>query len=597
MNKAREKELYRWLMSLKTLTGYHLNIVIVLNVLSSLCVFVQMYAVALLIQQAASSVFDIYKDIQLIAIFICFTLLRALCLYLRDCWCYELGINVRTSIRKQIIKRLDSCSIAELESRSKAQWLTALVEQSEHINDFFCRYVPQSTSAIIIPVIFILIVAPISWVVALLFLITAPLIPMFMILVGTKAADESRKNFTQLTRLSGFFLDRLKGLRTIRWFYESNTEFKKLHTISDQYRIKTMELLRIAFLSSTVLEFFSAISIALTAMYIGMSILDYINIGVPNDNFTFFSGIFLLLIAPEFYQPLKELGRFYHARSEAIGAANSIKKFLEIKNTQLKHTQVLFNPSKSISIELKDVTVFADSTESTQLLSNVNFKVNAGERCFIVGKSGAGKTTLLMALLGFSHYKGEILINNLPLEHIALKNYLQHVTWLGQMPHLIYGSLMDNICLGLREAVDKQKIKSILSQAHIFEFVEKLPYGIKTNVGEDGTRLSIGQAQRIALARIFMRDVKLLLLDEPTASLDKHSASCIKDSIARYSCNKTLINATHDLSLLKKDDNVLMLENGRLVEKGKVSELLKQKKYFYKQWNSFHEHKYLSFVG
>ena len=348
-----------------------------------------------------------------------------------------------------------------------------------------------------------------------------------------------------------------------------------------------MRVLRLAFLSSAVLEFFASISIALTAVYLGMSYLGYLKFGNWEHSLTLFTGFFLLLLAPEFYQTLRDLGTHYHARAQAIGASDAIMTFLDSpNNTPVNGSHRLCNTDQ-ITIICQNLTV-KTSNEQT-LLNNLSFTLHAGENLAIAGASGSGKSTLLRTLMGFYPYEGSIKVNGQELREIDIKDYHAQIAWLSQNPTLVYGSAEDNIRLGL-ETVTKEDVDKALDQAYASEFIKELPEGKKTLLGEGSSRISVGQAQRIALARTLVRQGNLILLDEPTASLDKHSESLINQRLESYTQSRTVLIATHRLNQLATADRILLLDSGKIIKTGTFDHLITQSELFkrlWQEWQSF----------
>ena len=581
-DKKQEGKLYRWLIARKALGGNWLFIAVGLGILNGCLIFFQAMLVAKIVHQAVIDGVMLNQQAWMIWLLLILFCIRAVVLWLLERVSFELGSEIRLSIRSELLDRIYHPGPIWLITAREGQWTTALIEQTEHLQIFYARYLPQMTIALVIPVLYALFILPFSWVVSFIFLLTAPLIPLFMILLGSRTAKVSRHYFKELSRLSAYFLDRLQGLPTLRWFYCSKQEHLRLAAATENYRLRTLQVLRLAFLSSTVLEFFAAISIAMTAVYMGMSQLGYISIGVPVGNYSLFSGLFLLMLAPEFYQPLKDLGRYYHARSEAIGAAESLVALLDKKMTAQPEAKAICSNKNAMFLELKNVTVRSPKTDMV-LLDNISFKIRAAEHCLVVGESGAGKTTLIMTLLGMMDYSGEILLNGEPVSHWQSDSWRRQIAWLGQNPYLLYGSVLENVSLGLG-FVDKAKVKQALTAAGACSFVNRLPYGLQTCIGENGAQLSVGQNQRIALARLLLREAQLILLDEPMASLDLESANYIKEAINAYSHGRTMINANHDLALTHQCDRILVLSNGQLVEQGDMHALLNRKRHFYKLW-------------
>ncbi|MRI34854.1 thiol reductant ABC exporter subunit CydD [Endozoicomonas sp. OPT23] len=573
MSQSSEKQAYRWIMAQTAPARKWLMAAVALGFCTGL----------LFIAQAAVLASIIYKLVmlsvplsELTLFFVAAGILivaRALCQWGREQVACRAGIEVRQIIRAAILTRLQQMGPVTIASRPAGSWSTMLVEQVDELHDFVARYLPQMALAVVIPLAILLVALPLNWAAAVIFLVTAPLVPIFMAMVGLKAASANRKNFQALERLGGFFLDRLKGMETLRLFQRGQYEHESLKYASEDFRIKTMQVLKLAFLSSTVLEFFASVSIAVLAVYLGMSFLGYLEFGSYGEGVTLFTGLFLLLLAPEFYQPLRDLGTHYHAKAKAVGASELILEFLEsTENTETvsRSTGSESLNSKIISIEAHKLSV-TTCADSKQLLSDISFAIQPGQKVAIIGSSGAGKTTLLNTLVGFHPYQGQLSIDGQELSAIQPNLWRKQIAWLGQQPLIIHGTLFENVAFG--RDLTEQQVMAALEKAQALDIVERLPEGLNSPLQEQGGNLSVGQAQRVALARAIAEPVALLILDEPTASLDRESERQVLSALDRISKNCTTITVTHRLHQISDMDQILMLEQGRLVAAGSPKEL------------------------
>ncbi|CAK2392529.1 glutathione/L-cysteine ABC exporter subunit CydD [Vibrio crassostreae] len=493
---------------------------------------------------------------------------RAGCTWGREIAGYRCGEQIRVYIRQLILDKLRELGPAYIKGKPAGTWATLLLEQVEDMQDFFSRYLPQMSLSVMIPFIFLVVVFPVNWAAGLIFLITAPLVPMFMALVGMKAADANRKNFKALQRLSGHFYDRLQSMTTIRLFDRTNTETEVLKGASEVFRTRTMDVLKIAFLSSAVLEFFTSISIAMTAVYFGFTYIGELNFGHYGAGITLFAGLFILILAPEFYQPLRDLGTFYHAKQQAVGAAESIVEFLETDITKVKSGNTQLDPAQGINIEATDLKVL--SPEGVQLVGPISFALNTRQSTALVGPSGAGKTSLINAILGFMPYEGSLKINGIELRELDLASWRKTISWVGQNPLLLHGSIRDNVTLGKHDIAD-QVVENALEQSFASEFVNE--HGLDYMISDRSGGLSVGQSQRLALARAMIQDGQFWLLDEPTASLDTRSEQLVMKGINSNIESRTALLVTHQLAPLKSVDNILVMRDGGLVEQGHYSQL------------------------
>ena len=493
---------------------------------------------------------------------------RAGCTWGREIAGYRCGEKIRVYIRQLILDKLRELGPAYIKGKPAGTWATLLLEQVEDMQDFFSRYLPQMSLSVMIPFIILVVVFPVNWAAGLIFLVTAPLVPLFMALVGMKAADANRKNFKALQRLSGHFYDRLQSMTTIRLFDRTNAETEVLKGASEVFRTRTMDVLKIAFLSSAVLEFFTSISIAMTAVYFGFTYIGELDFGHYGAGITLFAGLFILILAPEFYQPLRDLGTFYHAKQQAVGAAESIVEFLETDITKVKSGNTQLDSAQGINIEAQDLKVF--SPEGVQLVGPISFALNTRQSTALVGPSGAGKTSLINAILGFMPYEGSLKINGIELRDLDLASWRKTISWVGQNPLLLHGSIRDNVTLGKHDIAD-QVVQNALEQSFASEFVNE--HGLDYMISDRSGGLSVGQSQRLALARAMIQDGQFWLLDEPTASLDTRSEQLVMKGINSNIESRTALLVTHQLAPLKSVDNILVMRDGGLVEQGHYSQL------------------------
>jgi ATP-binding cassette subfamily C protein CydD len=568
MDKTKQRSLNTWLRTQSRIVKRWLMLAVGLGMLSTLLLLGQAALLAEILYQLIIEHTDKYE---LIGYFFGLVVLiagRALCAWGREIAGFQAGKNIRIYIRKLILDKLAQMGPAYIKGKPAGAWATLTLEQVENMHDFFARYLPQMSLAVLIPFVILIVVFPLNWAAGLIFLITAPLVPFFMALVGIKAADASRKNFKALQRLSGHFYDRLQSMTTIRMFDRTQAEADHLRAASDVFRNRTMDVLKIAFLSSAVLEFFTSISIAITAVYFGFSFVGELNFGYYGSGITLFTGLFILILAPEFYQPLRDLGAFYHAKQQAVGAAESIVEFLNLDAAEIRSGDTPLAESEQIQIEADNLQIL--SAEGKTLVGPISFTLESGKTTALVGPSGAGKTTLINAILGFMPYQGSLKINGIELHDLQHSDWRKQINWIGQNPLLLHGSIRDNVTLSDAELTDPE-IEQALQQAFADEFVSKL--GLDYPISDRSGGLSVGQAQRLALARAILQNGNFWLLDEPTASLDARSEQLVMQSISNLVMNKTTLFVTHQLAQLKQVDHILVMENGQISEQGHYQDL------------------------
>ena len=571
MNKSRQQELTRWLKQQSVLSRRWLMISRLLGFVSGVLIIGQSWILARILQHMIME--NIPREallmpfIQLVLVFI----LRAWVVWLRERVGFHAGQQIRFEIRRQVLDRLQQAGPAWIQGKPAGSWATLILEQIDDMHDYYARYLPQMALAACVPLLIVVAIFPSNWVAALILLATAPLIPLFMALVGMGAADANRRNFLALARLSGHFLDRLRGMDTLRIFGRGEAETESIREASQDFRQRTMEVLRLAFLSSGVLEFFTSLSIALVAVYFGFSYLGELNFGSYGMTVTLFSGFLALILAPEFFQPLRDLGTFYHAKAQAVGAADSLKTFLEAPLAQPEQGEQILDTSEPVTLHAKDL--FITSPEGKMLVGPLNFTLNAGQRAVLVGQSGSGKSSLLNALAGFLPYSGSLQVNGVELRHLQPEGWHHMMSWVGQNPQLPATTLRENVLLGNPDASEDQ-LFSALERAWVNEFLPQLPDGVDTAVGEQAARLSVGQAQRVAVARALIAPCRLLLLDEPAASLDAHSEQRVMQALSEASTQQTTLMVTHQLEGLMDWDVIWVMENGQIIEQGTYQQLV-----------------------
>ena len=560
LDKKRQTYLLGWLKQQAKMHKTNLRASILTGLVLTILVIIQSALLAVILQKIIIEQHYFVDILPFFGALIAVLLGRAGLIYLREKINFAIGKKVRQQIRQQLIDQLELHGPAYLNQSTIGAWSTLLIEQVDKLHDFFARYLPQMRLAGMAPILICIAIFPFNWAAATILLCTAPLIPIFMILVGMGAADINRRHFKALAYLSGHFLDRLKGLNTIRLFNQGEKQTNEIAIASEDFRIKTMQVLKIAFLSSAVLEFFTSISIAIVAVYFGFSYLGEFDFGAYNGTVTLFAGFFALILAPEYFQPLRDLGTYYHAKAEAIAAADNIESFLSKKiapkQTNNNITNIkLTEPLKTI--EAHNLIVL--SNEQQPIVGPLSFSLQAPFKLALIGTSGEGKTSLMQVLLGFLPYQGSLKINGIEFNQLDINDWQLQVSWIGQNPYLINGTIRENILLGKQNATNHE-LDNVIAKTQLTEVIAKLPQGIKTQVGEDAVRLSVGQAQRIALARAMLKPCQLLILDEPTASLDKQTIQNLdQQHIAPNS-----ITITHQTDDMQDFKQIWQLANGKL---------------------------------
>ncbi|QBQ62972.1 cysteine/glutathione ABC transporter permease/ATP-binding protein CydD [Actinobacillus indolicus] len=570
MEKQRQKHLQKWLRQQQKIVKKWLYLNVLLGTISSILLVVQMGLLAtilheMIVEHRSPSAFILELGL-LLGCFVG----RAVLLWLRERTGFKAGQMLRLHLREQVMHKLAQIGPMTIQQRPAGSWATLMLEQVENIHNFYARYLPQQYLSVIVPLVILCAVFPLNWAAGVILFATLPLLPIFMALAGIKAAEANQKNIGILSRLSGQFLDSLKGLETIRLFGQAQKQTDHIYQQTEAFRLSTMDVLKMAFLSSAVLEFFTAISIAVMAVYFGFTYLGDINFGSYDLPVTLFIGFFCLMLAPEFYQPLRELGVYYHDKAAAIGAADSLETFLsEDVLAQSKGTQPL--PHSELNIVAKDCVIL--SPQGKALTEPLRFEIKANQHIALVGQSGAGKSSLMNMLLGFLSYQGSVKINGIELRDLDMAQWRSTLAWVGQNPQLMRGTLRDNILLGNAQASETE-LQQALALSKADEFVYRL--GLAREIQDGNGGLSGGQAQRIAIARALLRQSRLLLLDEPTASLDMQSEQQVLTALHNLSREQTTLMITHRVEDLKVCDEIWVMKHGQIIQRGHFTELALQ---------------------
>ncbi|MGL4965817.1 MAG: thiol reductant ABC exporter subunit CydD [Inquilinus sp.] len=550
----------RWLKRQAGLARRPIGLTAAAGVAQGLCGVAQAGLIAWILQRAVMEGAGLSDLWPLFAALLAAALLRAGAAWTWEALGAVAATQVKTRLRRQILDRVHALGPTWRAERQTGDLAVTLIERIEALDGYYARFLPQSRVASILPILILAAVYPIDWVSGVILTIAGPFVPLMMALIGMKAADESRKQFRTLARMSAYFLDRLQGLATLRLFGRAEAEVDNIALAADAFRDRTMRVLRIAFLSSASLEFFASVAVAVVATYVGLGLLGHIGWGTA-PNLTLFSGLFVLLMAPDFFQPLRLLAAYYHDRVAAIGAAEGLAEVLD--GPAEAPVGGLPMPEGDLDIVFDTVSVAFDGG-ARSAVRGVSLRIAPGDHVALVGMSGAGKSTLLSLLLGFRRPDaGRVLVNGVDLAEIDPEELRRRIAWIGQAPVLFHGTLRDNIRLGRPEA-DDAAVERAAAEARVTEFAAALPQGLDTPVGERGIGLSGGQAQRVALARAFLKDAPLVLLDEPTAALDRDTEAEILESIRRLARGRTVVVATHSPAAMAIADRRILLDQGRV---------------------------------
>lgn len=482
------------------------------------------------------------------------------------------AVRIKQTLRERLLAQLFQLGPAGLHEQQTGELVATAVQGVEALDAYYSQYLPQLVMAVTIPISIVAVVLPLDPLSGLIFLFTGPLIPLFMVLIGQAAEAVTHKQYSALGRMSAFFLDTLQGLTTLKMLNASGRRMDQIAAVSEGYRKKTMEVLRLTFLSALALELVATISTAVVAVEIGLRLL--------YGQIEFQPAFFILVLAPEFYLPLRLLGQRFHAGAAGGAGAKRIRQVLSLEagksscspDILRKGGEILNRPTL---IQLEDVS-FQYPARNEAALRDVSLRLEMDRLTALVGPSGAGKTTLTFLLLGFLRpQSGVIWVNGCNLAEIEPREWRNQVAWVPQQPYLFQDTIAANIRLGKPDA-SLEEVDAAARLAGLDEFIRGLPGGYETQVGEQGARLSGGQAQRLALARAFLKDAPVLILDEPTAQLDPELEEQLSATTRKLCQGRLALVVAHRLETVRQAGQAAVLEDGRMVEIGPPGELLQQ---------------------
>ncbi|MEV4679632.1 thiol reductant ABC exporter subunit CydD [Streptomyces kurssanovii] len=471
---------------------------------------------------------------------------RAAVSWLTELAAHRASAAVKSELRRRLLERAAELGPGRLSGQNTGSLVALATRGVDALDDYFSRYLPQLGLAVVVPVAVLARIVTEDWVSAGIIVVTLPLIPAFMVLIGWATQSSMDRQWRLLSRLSGHFLDVVAGLPTLKVFGRAKAQAESIRTITTQYRRATMRTLRIAFLSSFALELLSTLSVALVAVGVGMRLV--------HGDLDLYTGLVILVLAPEAYLPIRQVGAQFHAAAEGLSAAEEIFDVLE---TAPRRSGAAPVPG-TLRLEVDGVTVRHQGRREASL-SRTSLVVEPGETVALVGESGVGKSTLLDVLLGFvDPAEGRVRVGGTDLADLDMEEWRRQVAWVPQLPYLFAGTIAENVRLARPDA-DDAAVVGALREAGAYDFVADLPEGPDTLIGEDGAGLSAGQRQRLALARAFLADRPLLLLDEPTAALDGATEEGIVEAVRRLAEGRTVLLVVHRPALLAVADRVVTL--------------------------------------
>ena len=491
--------------------------------------------------------------------------MRALLVYVERRNTANMAIRVKAELRERFMSHLMRLGPAYIWGRRTGELTMTATEGIEALDAYFRGFLPGLIGAIVIPTVIAIVVLPIDGLSFLVMLLTAPLIPLFMMLIGATAGGLAHRQFTQMRRMGAHFLDVMQGLVTLKLFNRSQAQVESIAHITDQFRQATMRILRVSFLSAFMLEMLSTLSIAIVAVEIGIRLL-YRGIG-------FEQALFLLIIAPEFYLPLRALGARFHAGATSLATAREIYRVLDapIQRTLIPSAPI----PEHLNIRFEHVT-FTYDQRSHPALNDITLDIPFGHKVALVGASGSGKTTLANLLLGFiTPTTGRITVNGVDLTSLDINQWRERLAWLPQKPYLFNTTIAENIRIA-KTGASQAQIVLATQAAGAHDFVSQLPQGYDSPCGEHGMRLSGGQVQRIAIARAILKDAPLLILDEATANLDVENEAIVQTALSNLlrAPDRTALVIAHRLNTVIDADSIYVIMDGQVVERGTHDEVM-----------------------
>lgn len=470
-------------------------------------------------------------------------------------------------LRKQLIEAYFTLGPRYVQTAGTGHLVTLSIEGIEKFNTYIELTIPKMIRSSIVPGLIVLYVFTLDIESGIILVVTIPIVIIFMILLGLAAQKMADSQYETYRVLSNHFVDTLKGLETLKYLGKSKQHEGKIEKVSKRYRKATMRTLRVAFLSSFALDFFTSLSIAFVAVGLGIRLIDGTIVLLP--------ALTILILAPEYFLPIKQVGANYHATLDGQLAMEQIEEILQQqKEMRKKESNVDLIWNSSSNLKLQDVKVKNDESEKA-ILEGIDFTWKGAGAIGVIGESGAGKSTLIDVLAGFlTPSGGKLIVNGVEIDGSTREEWQKNIAYIPQQPYIFPLSLKDNICFYETNTTDEE-VERVINEVGLRSLVTSLPNGMYERIGEGGRMLSGGQEQRVAMARALLSKKPIILLDEPTAHLDIETEFEIKQAMLRLFEGKLIFLATHRLHWMKQMDHILILNKGEMIESGTYEELLK----------------------
>lgn len=539
---------------------------VILNIIQAIMIVSTAYIIAYIADRLLLSDLNNSTATPLLVLLFFFFCIKAGLNYFNNIQMEKISLKVQSKLRKNLLKVLVHHVYLQ-ENKTKGEWLAIITKGVDKLNIYLTSFLPQLGLLITVPLVLLIFTFINDWISGLIFLTTAPLIPFFMILIGKIADKENKRQWQVFQKLTMYLADLLPGLLVVKAYNQTKTQLLKINQNGEVFAKATLKVLRVAFISAFMLEFIATLSIAIIAVNIGLRLI----YGYAD----FLPAFFILLIAPQFYQPFRQFGSAFHDAMNGITASSEIYAMLQKLNKQenVSLAKNILDKQDNWQIEFKNISYKYKDSEK-QAIDDLSLKIQPGSNVVITGANGAGKSTLFKLLLGlYPCATGKILIDNQDLQTLDVTWWQQQIGWVAQEPYIFGVSIRENITMG-RNFSDEE-IKNICHLVNLDEFIENLPQRYETLL--DATqKLSSGQKRRLGLARALIGKPKILLLDEPMENLDIYNEELIQKVLSKLKHQVTVLIIGHRLQTLLKADNLIYLENGKVVDNTKINLLLKK---------------------
>ncbi|MBM4762817.1 thiol reductant ABC exporter subunit CydD [Bacillus sp. B15-48] len=510
--------------------------------------------------------------VELLGLFLLFFISRYLLAAIKDKIGYHYAEKISSALRKDVLTKLFTLGPRNAKKQGTGKLVTLVMEGVVQLRDYIELLLPKLVAVVVFPMMFAIYIWTLDIRSAIVIILSLPVLIVFLILLGIVAKSKANRQWKSYRVLSNHFVDSLRGLETLKFLGLSKSHEKSIEGVSKEYEKATMSTLRVAFLSSFALDFFTMLSVATVAVFLGLGLIEGGMLLGP--------ALTILILAPEYFLPVRELGSDYHATLNGQNAAKVIREIIDTPQLTEEQKLNLTKWTNNDVLEIKHLNVFQDNEENP-ILKDLNIQIKGKKKIGIVGESGSGKSTFIDLIGGFIEGdRRSIFINENEVQHLQYSNWQRQLLYIPQHPYIFYDTLANNIRFYYPEASNIE-VEKAAEKAGLTSLIAELSNGMDEMIGESGREISGGQAQRVAIARAFLEERPIVLLDEPTAHLDVETEQDIKEKLLPLFENKLVFFATHRLHWMKEMDEIIVLDKGRIVEHGDHHTLLKNKgKYF-----------------